>query len=371
MRFTILKRYAILLVVAGLTGSCLEQIDLEVEPEFQLNTVIQGKLVYGDTTNVIVRVSRLFDFTFNGRSSINVRYVRLFDNEGNSVEFERGDQVGDYQLKFPPGDPRMSFSADKTFYIEVATFEGDVFRSEPENPRPVPRASALVAAPIQVEFEGADGELRDQDYIEFRLTTPLDAPTEDVFLRWIPERTIRLTDSPETDFVPAEGTNKTCYLTESGAVRIIPTGSSIDFAGEIVNIPVYQEPVNFRFSEGYYMTIYQESLSRKAFTYWRNIGTLINRNGTIFEPPVGQVESNIFNTDESGIKPFGYFYATQQDTIRTYVSPEFAGNPDPYCPVPFPDMPSPGFVYCDTYPLCCNCSTQEGSRLEKPDFWVE
>lgn len=372
MHSRIIKIFLPLAFLTVILWGCLERIDLEVDPEFQFNTVIQGKLVQGNPSTVFVRVSRLFDFTFNGRASITVRYVRLFDDQGNQVDLERGDAIGDYVLELPEGDPRMQIEEGRSYFIEVATFDGGVFRSEAEAIQPVPDIADLEWEPIQKEFLGVDGELRNQPFVEFQLTTPLDVPTEEVYLRWVSERTIKLTDTPESDVVPDNGQpNKTCYITESGSVSIIPVGSSTTFAGEIVDFPVYQEPRNYRFAEGYMLTVYQESLNRKAYEYWRDIGTLINREGTIFEPPVGQVQSNIINTQDDGIQPFGYFYVTQQDTARIYVSPEEAENPMMQCPIPPPQMPPPGFQYCEAYSICCDCLSVPGSQLDPPDFWIE
>lgn len=361
-----------LAILMVLLWGCLEQIDLEVAPEFQFNTVIQGKLVQGSPSTVFVRVSRLFDFTFNGRAAISVRYVRLFDDQGNQVDLERGNVVGDYVLELPKDDASMQIEEGRSYFIEVATFDGGVFRSEAETIRPVPQISDLTVEPIQKEILSADGTLRDEPFMEFQLTTPLDVSTEETYLRWISERTIKLTDTPEANVVPDDNQpNKTCYITESGSIRNIPVGSSTTFSGQIVDFPIYQEPVNYRFAEGYMLTVYQESLNRGAYEYWRNIGTLINRQGTIFEPPVGQVQSNMVNTEEDGVQPFGYFYVTRQDTARIYVSPEVAGNPAMQCPVPPPEMPPPGFRYCDANPLCCDCLSVPGSQVAPPDFWVE
>lgn len=372
MKNRLLKIKGILLISLLLTWGCLEQIDLEVDPEFQLNTVIQGKLVIGNPSTVFVRISRLFDFSGNGRENVLVRYVRLFDDQGNEVDLERGEVVGNYSIELAPDDPRMPIEQGRSYYIEVSTFDGNIYRSQPETIQPVPEVTDLTYQEIQKEILGADDVLRESPFIEFRLTTPLDAPNGDIYLRWIAERTIKLTDTPESSEVPDDGQpNKVCYITERGDLRSLPVASSTTFAGEVVDFPVYEELKNHLFSEGYVLTVYQESLSELAYNYWRDVGSLINRQGTIFEPPVGKVRSNLSNVQEDGPEPFGFFYVTQQDTARIYIAPEDVGNPPMRCPIPPPSTPSPGFSYCASNPVCCDCLSVPGSQLTPPDFWIE
>jgi hypothetical protein len=183
----------------------------------------------------------------------------------------------------------------------------------------------------------------------------------------VTERTFRTTDEGLTE-PPSDP--KTCYVTESTLVNNVPSASGQNFAGQINDLAILQERLDARFAEGYYLSVFQQSLTRGAFNYWAGVGQLINREGTIFEPPVGKLVSNIKNIDDPDDEAFGYFYAAQQDTIRLFVSPEFADTPSVRCPVIF-DTVDPNFDYCESVPLCCNCLSADRSQLERPDFWVE
>jgi len=372
MKKYLLNIQGILIIALLLSWGCLEQIDLEVDPQFQRNTVIQGKLVIGNPSKVFVRISRLFDFTANGRENVLVRYVRLFDDQGNEVDLIRGEVVGNYSLELFPDDPRMTIEEGRSYHIEISTFDGNIYRSEPETIRPVPKVANLTYREIQKEIIGVDDEVRNLPFIEFQLTTPLNTSADEVYVRWIAERTIKLTDAPESTVVPDDGQrNKVCYITQPGDVENVPVGSSVTFNNEVVDFPVFEERKNHIFSEGYVLTIYQESLSELAYNYWRDVGSLINRQGTIFEPPVGKVRSNLKNVQEDGLEPFGFFYVTQQDTARIYISPEEMDNPEMRCPIPPPSTPGPGFSYCAANPICCDCLSVPGSQSTPPDFWIE
>jgi hypothetical protein len=351
-----------------LVTSCLEQIDLRVDPEFQDNIVIQGSLIQGNPSKVNVRVTKLFDFTSNGREAVTVRYVRLTDEEGNEVELELGNEIGDYQLTIPVNDPRINIAPGKFYQIEVSTFDGRVFQSEPEQLIPVPEPQNLTARRTIVESIRDDGTIDEDEFIEFLISTPTNNGVEEpTFLRWVTERTFRTTDEGLTE-PPSDP--KTCYVTESTLVNNVPSASGQNFAGQINDLAILQERLDARFAEGYYLSVFQQSLTRGAFNYWAGVGQLINREGTIFEPPVGKLVSNIKNIDDPDDEAFGYFYAAQQDTIRLFVSPEFADTPSVRCPVIF-DTVDPNFDYCESVPLCCNCLSADRSQLERPDFWVE
>jgi len=361
-------RFVLICGLGMFIWGCLEEIDLEVDPEFQDNVVIQGSLIIGSPSVVNVRVTKLFDFTSNGREALSVRRVSLIDEEGNQVELEIGDAVGDYRLEIPGDNPGFTISPDKRYFIEVNTFDGRTFRSTPEPAPAVPQPTDLTSRIILIDEFGADGTPRPQEYVEFLLDTELDNSEEDgTFLRWISERTFRSTDEALSDLYTEP---KTCYITERAPVSFLPVASSDLFSGNIQEFPVYQERIGFRMAEGYYLTVFQQSLTRDAHRYWSNVASLINRDGTIFEPPVGQVPSNISNVENPDEEAFGYFYATQQDTIRLYISPDYADNPRQYCPVIFNNVP-PGFDYCETVSVCCDCLTAPRSQLERPEFWVE
>ncbi|NRB64587.1 MAG: DUF4249 family protein [Saprospiraceae bacterium] len=364
--------YLSALVILLLTNSCLQQIDLSVDRAFQDNVVVQGSLVIGSPSLATVRVSKLFDFTSNGRGAINVRFVRLYDSDGNFVELEPGDEVGDYTLEIAADNPDFPVETGKSYHIELATFDGRAYETIPDRLYPVPEASRLDAREITVEVQNSVGEIFREPRLEFSVTTSTDNGIEDpAFLRWSKERTFLTTDEgAEASWNRPAVDPKTCYVTESTNVNNLPSARSLDFAGDITEFPILQEPIAARFAEGYYISVFQQSLSPGAYEYWLRIADLINREGTIFESPVGKVNSNVVNTNDPNDEPFGYFYVTQQDTMRMFISPEFVGNPPLRCPVVF-ENPPPGFDYCETVPLCCDCFSARRSQLERPDFWLE
>ena len=106
-----------------------------------------------------------------------------------------------------------------------------------------------------------------------------------------------------------------------------------------------------------------ESLSDEALIYWDQVGSIVNRSGNMFEEPVGKQLTNVVADESNPDAPiFGYFYATEMDTISIFVDPVDIGSPTLACPPAKPK--EPGCL------PCCDCLGLTGSTNEKPIFWI-
>lgn len=357
-------RYLFCLLLLLVATACLEEIDLEVPADLENAIVIEGTLIKGNPSVVEVKTSRLFTFSAASRTRVNLLSLTLYDTEGNSIDIPERN-IGDYRLELGP-EAAVQIEEGKGYYIRAATFDGRVIESAPDSILPVPEATSLQVNDATRPIDFGNGGIQDVPFFEFRINTPLVVPGQQQGSRllWRSERSYRQTDSPLDGVMP-----KTCYITQTTEVDNIPLAdATLTNTDMVENLQVYATAKEtFFFAEGYYLTVYQQSLTEAAFEYWRQVKELINRTGSLFEPPAGQLFSNLKNiedpTDDSVI---GIFYATQQDTIRVYVSPERAGNVRTLCPPQGPSPPRP----C---PLeaCCDCLTVQGSEAEQPDFWEE
>jgi hypothetical protein len=205
-------------------------------------------------------------------------------------------------------------------------------------------------------------EIESIPVVNFFVDTEINVPNIDqkALLFWRVERTYQLTDSMEIPgFI-----SKTCYITTNLDFDNIHLLNGRELLQDTVaNFELTTARLNYHFAEGYYYTIYQQSLTPGAFEYYGRIKELIERTSNLFDAPVGQIPSNLENiNDPNDTNIYGYFTAFNQDTVRMYVSPEAVGNPDKLCPQDisfFPPRP------------CCDCLVEEGSSIKKPFFWKE
>lgn len=140
-------------------------------------------------------------------------------------------------------------------------------------------------------------------------------------------------------------------------------GADLTGSGTVL-LDVYQTGVDFRFAEGFQLSIRQESLSQSALDYWAQVKRVLNRTGTIAEEPVGEVLGNWTSVDDPDEVVYGLFYAVDQTSSDVFVHPDEVGNPAHFCPQPAFDA--------ETANLCndCQAAWPEGdSWLVPPDNW--
>lgn len=352
----------------SLMSGCLDEIDLPVESSLSDAIVVEGQLVYGNPSIARITITRLFDFTANSLQPVNVREVLLLDEQDQSVTLPE-KEPGNYAVTI---DTNQSFKVEpgQSYRLQVTTFDNRKIISRPEPLLATPEPGNVGVTLLKKDRLNDDGQIVQDDHLSFTINTPITQSTDGKAARylWDLEQTFRLTDSP--DRVIENG--KTCYITQTidvTGVRVLD-GNQYPGSSEVAAL-LYETPVNYFFSEGYYLTVIQHSLSEGAFTYWDQIRQIIDRDGNMFEAPAGTIKSNFVNVDnqESAPNIFGYFYATQTDTTHFYVAPEDAGSPSMYCPWPANQVPPPSGA-CPRFP-CCECLEENGSQLEKPAFWVQ
>lgn len=362
---SVFTRLGVVVLLLGVAWSCLDEIELGVPKGTEETIVIQGQVVKGNPSRISVTVSRLFDFTASSVQLVNVRTVLLRDDLGNQLDIPSTD-LGIYEMRLSANDARFQIEEGKSYQLVVSTFDGRTYASTFESMEPLIKADSISVKKIAKEVpDGNDGFI-ERDFFQYDIYTGLGKfeTQEQPYLRWVLERTYRLTDG--SAFIQAEP--KTCYITQRVNVANIPLmdPGSIT-ADRLDGVTVLEDLVNFFYAEGHYLNVYQQTVSEEVFRYWDNIRNVIERSGNMFEPPAGKITSNFENIDDPNDEAFGYFFVAQQDTVRIYVSPELAGSPGRLCPPPN-EMSQSG--ECPSG-VCCDCLTEEVSTLRKPPFWVE
>lgn len=346
--------------------ACLDEIDVNVPSSGPEQYVIQGKVIIGSPTQVHVRISKLFDFTASTKSPIKARWVRLYDEDGNYLELEDGSQ-GDYYLTLDSNDPNFPIALGRGYYMELSTFDGRLYRSDIEKGIPVPKADKLSYELVDLPAFDAQGRVVLTEHVQYRISTPLAAneTSPRAYLNWLTEWTFKVNDSPYQTNVD----QKVCYITEQLGITSFNSLDPNALAEEYLEDQIIYENLVLRnYAEGLYFTVIQESLTETAYEYYRQIGQNTDRSGSMFDEPPGSIVSNIKNTEDEKDKAFGFFYVTQQDTIRTYVSPQSVGSPPFYCPPPQGIVTQSG--NCADL-ICCDCLSVANSTVSLPSFWEE
>lgn len=332
--------------------SCIDEISFDPPSEFQDSIAIIGKIVKGNPSVVEVSVQNLFDFSFSAESFITAQRVSVFNERGDQLDIPISG-AGEYKRTIDPSD-NFEVEIGERYGIEVSLFSGQAFRSELAAIVPVPLIDTIEHALVNKEILNFDGEFEFQDRIEYRVNTPLVSGDllEKINLKWDFERAYKLTDDNDT----------ICYVSTGVDFDLIQIRShaetSIDFLTDFL---VLEQPISQTMVEGQYVTIVQESLSDDAYEFWEQARALSTNSGTFYEPPPGQIITNInsINEDADGAV-FGYFYGTEHDTTRLFIDSTFINLNINVCPRP----PRAGPPVCDE---CCDCALFFTKEL--PSFW--
>lgn len=353
-------RITLLLILSTIWATCVDNIDFEVDSDVVGNLAISGKIVKGvagTASTVTVAASRVLDFSPVATEGLTFSKIEVVDEDGNSLEVP-GIAIGKYQLRIPPNHPTFKVEVGKKYGIRLTQVDGTVYASDLEEIEPVTQPFRVDVDMETRQYFDKDGSTRYQDHLLFDLKTNLRNPFtgNPGRLRWDVIQSYSFTDD----------SGITCYIEQfinDDRVRILD-GNELDADSALVRL--YEPSVTNQFAEGAYITFIQESLTPGAYDYWSNLVTVNNRTGNMFEQPVGKLRSNIHRTDDPQEDVFGYFYATQQDTFRRYVTPAEAGNPVTRCPfIPAGPTQDP----CPQF--CCDCTRDPKSLHTKPRYWTK
>ena len=339
---------SVLLVVVLAIG-CLDEIQLEVPAEEQDTVIIQGKLIkFNDHARVDVQITNLFDFTPSSRQPVLVRSVELFESNGGYKMLERTD-LNTYSVSIPLNDPEFLIDYGNEYWVRVVTFRDQVFISEPDMLLKVPQTEEL-------RFEYLPRNIdQDRDRVQYFLSGNIidNVDNKKSRLRFFLKEAYRVTDCEM----------KTCYVENITNLNNVRTLDGNESASDgYSDFEIHDVQVSAFFAEGHYFSVFTESLSDAAFRYWNEASSLVFRTGNMFEEPVGTQFSNFRPEDpESNDNVFGFFYATEIDTIRVFVDSTLVGTPRMACP-PLKEK-RPGCL------PCCDCLGLTNSSLVKPDFW--
>lgn len=358
-----------ILLLSFLASNCLDTIEFERPDSLKNGIAIQGKLAKGATDYISVTIRDVFDFD-RKPNLINVQSVTLIDGENNPIAIATR-RNGVYYKEFSKENPEFDIDYGKAYKIRVEMRDGRIFESALDTILPVPTPEKLQVNKEIVRGVNSIGNVEDLSIISFSVDTPLKVSpdAENTRLLWELEATHIFSDSPMSYGQAAcwpiriEEEPKQCYVTNSLFTNYIPLNGPTIKSPSVEKYEILEIVPTWLFAEGYYLTVFQESLTEASLEYWEQVHQLVSRTGDIFEPPDAKVTTNFVNIENPEEEVYGFFYATEEKILRAYVSPELADNPRPFCPEPI--------IFGNVPPECCSCLSFLNSTVDKPSWWIE
>ena len=354
-----------LLIFSILLVNCQEKIDFEPPKSIKNAIFIEGKLTKGTPSTVFVKIGQVFNFSANP-SLLLAQSVHLMDESGQSLELKSREQ-GIFKLTILDDHPTFKIAYNKAYKLRVQLNNQEIYESAYDTLYQVPEIADLKIKKVSKKVIFPDGKQETQEILAFLVSTPMISTNNTrPHLLWELESVFEQSDLPFGPGVrPCLATSqepKTCYIWINPIENYRSLNTKLLSRDALIDYTVYEadNTNTFVFSEGYYLTLYQQSLSDEAYEYWSQTSQLTNRNGSIFEAPSGKIVTNFRNENNPKDEVFGFFFATESNLRRIYVAPEEANNPRSHCP------PVGGHSA-----LCDNCLCWQNSTTEKPDWWVE
>lgn len=361
----LLLRPFTLSVLLFLATACFDEIQLDLPASEEQKLVIEGYVNKGaEFLDVLITIGTNAAVTDQGGNvqPVPVDQAYLIYND---VPFPQYPLPNNEVTRLPADafESTAPSNGPPVFQLFVALPDGRTFRSDPETLPALPQAEKIDVGTYRKEARNELGNILERDFLEIKITTPLrSGNAEKSFLRWTMTGVYRFVEAPppiSNMFDPQQ----TCYVNDDLSKNEILLFNGRETTEEtLTRFPALRDiPLNHFFSSGYYITVYQQSLTPEAYRYWDQLRQNANPGSGLFEPTPGSVQGNVQSIDDPGETVLGFFFATQTDTIRWLIRPGEVGNPLQYCYNPTNEEAD----------ICRECTFIPGSTLMKPDYWEE
>jgi len=352
-----IRLFCFCLIVLNLCA-CVDEIELSAPDQPDSGILVQGRFLNGNPGIVTANVFELYTLSNNLPRAIAGATVVLGDDEGHEVEL-LSNYDGNYYLALDPHNPDFPIQTGRKYQLSVTMPNGQIYQSAWEVLLPVPPIDSVHVEWIEREELDNMGRLVSVPYTRFGVSTDLTTPgsSEPGRFRWEFDAAYRITD----DLL------KTCYTVRRLLNdNVFVLNSALLAQNNLLGYPLAETTVDYRFAEGFYIIVYQQSISENAYGYFDELRQLLSRKGTLFDPPAGAIRTNISNITNPDALVYGFFYVAEQDTARLYISPDMAGNPHKRCPIP------PSLSGQKGPPNSCDdCLLEAGeASLQKPIWWL-
>lgn len=285
--------------------------------------------------------------------------IVLFDNSGNSRSYHEV-RPGIYQIVASTFNPIPG----ENYFIEIRLPNGKIYRSKPETlPISRPEDSIYYEFHQRAKFQG--GVQLKSNVIAIFVDTGISPSATRPFVRWDVEEVYMFEQTPIPN--PFTGTIPLpCF------VKGYPDPQTVNlFQGtpgrdvKLRHMQVAEKEIDNTFLARHYFIVNASSISENAYLYWKQVNSLINKTGSLFDTPPAPVKGNVYNVDDPQEQVLGYF-----EVSNTSVSRTFTIRGDVPFPVPFNCyVPDKGLYSPDYPPSCYDCLRLPNSSHEKPEWF--
>jgi hypothetical protein len=212
-----------------------------------------------------------------------------------------------------------NFAAEigRSYTLHIELNDGTKYQSLPEIVAPVPEVDSLTYRAVRT---ASNDPLNDKIGVEVIAHFQDPGELKNNYY-WNPvESDFVIISEPELYEGGPLDCCKRCFHKELPFPFNVVTVSDIDFNGRYQRKPIaYIEDNGIRLKDTYRLDIQHLSLSDEAYRFLNLVSQQINLTGSVFDPPPANIRGNIINLDRPGEQVLGYFFASDERLLRTYI----------------------------------------------------
>lgn len=332
--------------LALLFTSCVDQIPFGLKESTNQYLIIDASIRDTDNRHLVtVKINGASSGGFQADQPVNGASISIVRSDGATYDFVNSNEKGEYwnsNLR-----PKQGYE-----YKLNVVYDGIEYESSSE--------SLLSSLPVESVYTLVTNEARNNEIGNVVKTELVNVfadaqlPTdEDVYIKYGVAGTYEYREiGTQTNLNPGF-----CWVDETIELDNISLATNMDLpTGKLADQFVIQRIIDYRFSTNYCMKVYQERISKGAFTFWKSVENEYSRTGDIFEKPPGILRGNIIETQETDVSAVGLFSIAAVDSFLHLIIPSDVNSPQPQCQ-PFPPPPA----------TCTNCLLLPKSTETRPE----
>ncbi len=338
-----------IMLASFLCTRCIDEISLDIE-KGQTRLVVDGQL--SDSLRVCtiqVRNSAIFGV---GRDNI---LTPISDAEVNVTDDGGGS------FNFPETSPgiytrEMKGEAGMSYQLEVKTPDGKTIMSNLELLRKAPAITGVSTKVEDVAYLSGTGTFFDTQILSLNMSS-VSIGEEQRYLHWRAGAEYEF-----KELYPMATSTKRCFVQNNVELNNIAVYDAVDFAdGKITEQQVLATGYDHRFADMFCFHLFQYCISEAEYNYWKSVDAIVNIDGSLFDPPPGTVQSNLYVAGDPKTQVHGYFSVAGVYYKREFVNPQTTGI--------FVERKCHGLSFRPQYSECMECLEIANSTVEVPPYW--
>lgn len=341
---------AALLLVSLLLVRCISEVDLNIDSN---RTWVNVDGLLTDSLQVqtinIKRSAVIGVGNDNILTPVEGCNLSVLDDAGQSFHFsETAPGVYTHEMQGIPG---------RVYHLEVKLPDGNTILSRPTVLVEAPPLLPITAKVTQKTTIGPSGRAITTNQLSLGMNTEFGAILQRPYLRW------RATGEYEfKEAYPMAFSTNTCYIKNNLDFNNIKIFDPSELGGtSLTDEPFLNTPFDYRFSDQYCFHLFQYAISEEEYQYWEQMRDIVNIDGSLFDPPPGTVQGNLYNPADPEELILGYFSVSGVAYRREFVNSNSLGF--------FVEPRCSSLSFRPQYPDCQACETILFSSLVKPDYW--